>query len=304
MVTQFHEIQQATVNDDMLKPEAISLPFNCDCLTGEFVPARDLESPQERQGLWLLIQKQCLVVFENGTGADWRLPQGALPAGLDGRVEDVVYLGTYQGTPCWAGALGADTVLPPGLRPESLLPSQTRLAEDVLSLGGLALQLVTWQATSRFCPQCGERTNPIAGERGKKCPGCGYEHYPHLHPAIIVLVRDGERVLLTRKSFWPKGRYGLVAGFVDQGESLEGAVRREVREEVGVQIRDLTYITSQYWPYPSQLMVGFTAAYAGGGVRVNHEELEDARWFSVHGLPNLPPKLSIARFLLDHYACP
>ncbi len=288
----------------MMKPETITLPFNCDCLAGEFVPARHLESPPARNGFWFLIQKQCLVVLEDGTGKDWRLPQGALPEGLDGKVEDVVYLGTYRGTPCWAGALGADYTLPPGHRVETLLPSQTQLAEEVLSLGGLALQIVTWQATSRFCPQCGERTKPIADERGKKCPGCGYEHYPHLHPAIIVLVQDGERVLLTRKSFWPPGRYGLVAGFVDQGESLEGAVRREVREEVGVEIRDLTYITSQYWPYPSQLMVGFTAAYAGGEVRVNHEELEDAHWFSVHELPNLPPKVSIARFLLDHYACP
>ncbi len=288
----------------MVKPKMISLPFNCDCLREEFVPARHLEGPLERRGFWFLIQKQCLLVLENGTGAEWRLPQGALPAGLDGKVEDVVCLGTYQGTPCFAGTLAAEIALPSSLRPESLLPSQTRLREDVLSLGGLALQVVTWQAASRFCPRCSERTTPIADERGKKCPRCGYEHYPHLHPAIIVLVRDGERVLLTRKSFWPEGRYGLVAGFVDQGESLEGAVRREVREEVGVEVRDLTYITSQYWPYPSQLMVGFTAAYAGGEVRVNREELEDARWFSVHGLPNLPPKVSIARFLLDHYACP
>ncbi len=292
------------VNDHMMKQETITLPFNCECLIGEFVPARHLESLPEQSGIWLLIQKQSLLVMENGEGTDWRLPQGPVPDGLEGKLEHVVYLGAYRGMPCWTGALDAECPLPPGLRSESLLPSQTRLVEDVLSLGGLALQIVTWQATSRFCPQCGKPTTPIAGERGKKCSGCGYEHYPHLHPAIIVLVRDGERVLLTRKSFWPKGRYGLVAGFVDQGESLEGAIRREVCEEVGVQVRDLTYITSQYWPFPSQLMVGFTATYAGGEVRVNHEELEDARWFSVHELPNLPPKLSIARYLLDHYARP
>jgi len=95
----------------------------------------------------------------------------------------------------------------------------------------------------------------IPGESGKRCPQCAYEHYPHLHPAVIILVRDGDRVLLTRKSFWPKGRYGLIAGFVDVGESLEGAAEREVREEVGVEIRDFRYAGSQYWPFPSQLMI-------------------------------------------------
>jgi NAD+ diphosphatase len=184
------------------------------------------------------------------------------------------------------------------------LPIQTRLTDDVLSLGGLAHQAIHWEVTSRHCPRCGEQAVRMEGEWGKRCPRCAYEHYPHLHPAVIVLVRDGERVLLTRKSFWPKGRYGLVAGFVDAGESLEGAAAREVREEVGVEIRDLQYAGSQYWPFPSQLMIGFLAAYAGGELRVSRDELEDARWFSVGDLPDLPPRLSIARFLLDHYARP
>jgi NAD+ diphosphatase len=119
---------------------------------------------------------------------------------------------------------------------------------------------------------------------------------------VIVLIRDGDRILLTRKSFWAKGRYGLVAGFVDIGESLEAAACREIREEVGVEVRDLQYVASQYWPFPSQLMVGFVATYAGGTVRPDHTELEDARWFSVTDLPDLPGTHSIARFILDHYA--
>ena len=141
----------------------------------------------------------------------------------------------------------------------------------------------------------------LVEESKNLCYMCGY----HINaPKADVLVKDGDRVLLARKSFWAKGRYGLVAGFVDAGESLEAAACREVLEETGIEIRDLNYVASQYWPFPSQLMVGFTAAYARGDLRVNTAELEDARWFSVDDLPDLPPKLSIARFLLDHFARP
>ncbi|HSB71648.1 MAG TPA: NAD(+) diphosphatase [Candidatus Methylomirabilis sp.] len=287
-----------------MHPDAVNLPFNRESLQGRFVPAKSCDVPAVQQGHWLLIQNQALLVTDDGQGIAGKLPAGALPPAFDAKAAHIVHLGNYEGVPCWAASVGSECQMPAGFRPESLLPAQTRLPVDVLSLGGLALQAIHWEMTSRYCPRCGEPTVPINGERGKRCPRCAYEHYPHLHPAVIVLVRDGERVLLTRKSFWAKGRYGLVAGFVDSGESLEGAAHREVGEEVGVQIRDLTYIASQYWPFPSQLMVGFMAVYAGGEVRVDHEELEDAGWFSIHALPDLPPKFSIARFLLDHYARP
>jgi NAD+ diphosphatase len=112
--------------------------------------------------------------------------------------------------------------------------------------------------------------------------------------------REGE-VLLTRKAEWPEGRYSLVAGFVDFGECLEETVDREVEEETGVRVKDIRYVGSQCWPFPSQLMAGFTAEYAGGEVRVEEKELEDARWFPVTELPGMPPRRSIARFILDHY---
>ncbi len=281
-------------------PLCVYLPFNRESLKGKFVFGKSLDTPGDPHGYWLLLQSQSLFVCEDGTG--WRVPRGPLPKAFEGKVEPLVRLGTYLGDPCWAGSVVPDLESPPGFQRETLLPIQTRLTDDVLSLGGLAHQAIHWELTSRHCPQCGERAVRMHGEWGKRCPRCTYEHYPHLHPAVIVLVRDGDRVLLTRKSFWPKGRYGLIAGFVDVGESLEGAAAREVREEVGVEIRDLQYAGSQYWPFPSQLMIGFLAAYAGGELRVSRDELEDARWFSVGDLPDLPPRLSIARFLLDHYA--
>lgn len=296
-----------------MHPLAPYLPFNRESLAGAFAPAQPGAAPPAGEGTWIVVRDQAVLVRTEGAGGGegaarsdgaWCLPRGPLPEAVAARLDPVVYLGTYRGQPCWAAALGAETPVPPDLQAEPLLPAKTRLRDDVLSLGGLAYQALHWESTSRHCPRCGAATSRLAGEWGKHCGQCAYDHYPHLHPAVIVLVRDGERVLLTRKSFWPPRRYGLIAGFVDIGESFEGAVHREVQEEVGVRIRDLRYVGSQSWPFPSQVMVGFTAQYAGGDVQVNRRELEDARWFSLRELPDLPPRLSIARFILDHYAIP
>jgi NAD+ diphosphatase len=178
----------------------------------------------------------------------------------------------------------------------------TRLPDDLLSLGGMAMQALWWEATSGHCPRCGHQMERIENEWGKQCPACRYEHYPHLHPAVIVLVRDGDRVLLARKAIWAPGRYALIAGFVDNGECLEGAVRREVKEEVGVDVKNIQYVGSQNWPFPSQLMVGFVVDYAGGEIRVDTAELEDARWFPRNALPMRPSRHSIAGGIIERYA--
>jgi NAD+ diphosphatase len=125
--------------------------------------------------------------------------------------------------------------------------------------------------------------------------------YPPVNPCTITLVHDGERILLTHKDGWGP-RYGLVAGFVEPGESLEDNLRREVAEEVGVQVGRIDYFRSQPWPYPHQIMVGFFAEYAGGEVRIDRDELDDARWFHVDALPQIPPPLSIARQLINTWA--
>jgi NAD+ diphosphatase len=254
-------------------------------------------------GDWLIVQDQGLVVLPDV--GDFRLPRGHLPAGLDGAPGLPLWLGTLRDTPLWVRALPRDATLPPGFQRETLVPMQgTRLPDELLSLGGMAMQALHWESTSGHCPRCGQGTERIPGEWGKRCPACRYEHFPHLHPAVIVLVRDGDRCLLARKAGWAPGRYALVAGFVDNGESLEGAVQREVREEVGVEVTDIRYVGSQNWPFPSQLMIGFVARYAGGEVRIDREELEDARWFSCASLPSGPSRHSIAGFILAHYARP
>jgi NAD+ diphosphatase len=287
----------------MTTPLSVYLPFNRDCVGDGFVPAKHGGRPPEATGQWFIVQNQGLVVVPDGEG--FTLPRGERPAALADQLGEPLWLGTFKDTPCWVAELPRDAPLPTGLRRETLVPMQnTRLPDDLLSLGGMAMQALWWQSTSGYCPRCGEGTERIVGEWGKRCPKCRYEHYPHLHPATIVLVRDGNRVLLTRKTGWAPNRYALVAGFVDNGESLESCVAREIKEEVGVDVKDIRYVGSQNWPFPSQMMIGFVATYAGGDLVIDTEELEDARWFPCDALPSLPTRHSISRFIIDHYAGP
>ncbi|HKQ64979.1 MAG TPA: NAD(+) diphosphatase [Methylomirabilota bacterium] len=286
----------------MTTPLSVYLPFNMDCLRGAFVPAKRGTKPPTERGDWLIVQDQKLLVVPNGDG--FRLPSGERPGRLDGVIREPIWLGTLNGdTECWVASLPKDAVVPDEFQRETLVPmAGTKLPDDLLSLGGMAMQALWWESTSGFCPRCGTGTQRLPGEWGKVCPKCKYEHYPHLHPAVIVVVRDGDRVLLARKAIWAPGRYALVAGFVDNGESLEGCVAREVKEEVGVDVKDIRYVGSQNWPFPSQLMVGFVATYAGGEIKMDAEELEDARWFPCTSLPSLPSRHSISRYLIDNFA--
>jgi len=284
-----------------MTPLTATLPFNRECIGQTFEPAKRGGALPGRRGHWLIVQDQGLIVSNDNH--ELALPFGDPPAGFEVATKQALLLGTWRGEPCWVVGLGREDKLPAGYHGETCVPMQgTKLPDDLLSLGGMAMQALWWESTSGHCPRCGEQTERIEAEWGKRCAKCRYEHYPHLHPCVIVLVRDGERVLLARKSIWAPGRYALIAGFVDNGESLEGAVAREVKEEVGVDVKDIHYVGSQNWPFPSQLMVGFVAQYAGGEIAVDREELEDARWFPRDALPVGPARHSIAGFIIENYA--
>jgi NAD+ diphosphatase len=276
-------------------PSPLHLPFNGACLQGKFCLAAPGRDPGGA-GFWLALRGSELVVT-----AGLRLPEGELPAELLADPSDPLYIGTWEGRPCRALTLPKEHPLPAGFAAESLLATEPALSIELLTLGGVAGQILHWERGSRCCSRCGGQLERLDSEWGKRCRGCGYDHYPHIHPCVIVLVRRGGEVLLTRKSIWPPGRYSLVAGFIDFGECLEEAVVREVLEETGVQVNNVRYVGSQSWPFPSQLMAGFLADYVGGEVVVEEKELEDARWFPVTALPALPPKRSIARYLLDNF---
>lgn len=166
---------------------------------------------------------------------------------------------------------------------------------------GYAAQVGTWARQHRFCGSCGSPLRPVPGERAMVCPGCALQQYPRLSPSIIVLVSRGDELLLARSPRFVSGVYSTLAGFVEPGESIEACVRREVREEVAVELDNLRYIASQSWPFPHSLMLGFHADYAAGEIVPQPEEIEDARWFHVDALPPLPAPGSIARYLIELY---
>ncbi len=170
---------------------------------------------------------------------------------------------------------------------------------ETFGLAGKAMHVVDWATTSRFCGRCGTATIPSDKDRSMTCPACGLATYPRIAPAIIVLVRNGEKALLARNARSPAAFYSTLAGFSEIGESLEETLAREVREEVGIEVTDIRYFGSQPWPFPHSLMIGFTAHWAGGEIRVDGEEIADAQWFSADALPTIPPPISIARWLID-----
>ena len=188
----------------------------------------------------------------------------------------------------------------PQFKVVELRPMYSVLPSDSFAVACKCRQMLHWNIHSRYCPRCGVETNLLA-ENAKKCPKCGFEIYPNLSPAVIVRITRGEEVFLVRAKNFRSNHYGLVAGFVEAGESIESAVYREVREETGLEISNLRYYGSQPWPFPSGLMLGFTAEYKGGQIKLQEEELVTAGFFGRDNLPPLPDKMSIARRLIDEW---
>jgi NAD+ diphosphatase len=210
----------------------------------------------------------------------------------------VHFLGTMSGVGCWA------VDVPEGHDPADgaaldLFSYFGRAPELDWLVAGRALQLVDWARSHRFCGRCGTPTAVAPGERAMKCPACNHMAFPRLAPAIITLVTRGDEALLARGVQFRAPLYSTLAGFVEAGESLEDAVHREVREEVGVDISDVRYWGSQPWPFPHSLMLGFHAKWERGEIEIDPKEIVDAQWFQRDALPNIPPRISIARKLID-----
>ena len=255
---------------------------------------------------WYLVSGSNVLVADE-------LPGGAEPQGGD----EPIFLGMLGDRACWAvdmaggagpsgmagGAGPSGEAGPPGAADGylSLFALWGRVDEVEWAVAGRAVQLVEWDRNHRWCGRCGSATvaSSTPGERAKRCPACGLLAFPRLAPAIIVLVRRGEEVLLARGRNFGGPMYSTLAGFVEPGESLEQAVRREIREEVGIELGDLRYWGSQPWPFPHSLMLGFIAEWAEGEVRPDPAEIADAAWFTRDALPNIPPPISIARRMID-----
>jgi NAD+ diphosphatase len=231
------------------------------------------------------------------------LPALAAEPVLLGRFGDCIYFAAEVTSPEPVQALFADG----SVRFEDLRMTGGDLPGQQAGVLAYARAMLYWRKRHRFCGACGTPTRSASAGHVMKCTNhaCGIDHFPRLDPAIIVLVTDGERALLGRQASWPAGRYSTIAGFVEPGESLEDAVAREVLEETGVTVLTSTYHSSQPWPFPSSLMIGYTAFALAESVPRADEELEDVRWFTrqeiAAGFPGLPPPQSVSFRLIEHW---
>jgi NAD+ diphosphatase len=211
------------------------------------------------------------------------------------RAEARHYLGRLDGLDCWALRLAEP---PPGWRRVPLRGAMMGFPTPLAGLASRAAQVLDWDRTHRFCGVCGTPTEHQAGERARRSPACGHTAYPRISPAMMALVwRPGE-VLLARAPHFVNQMYSALAGFVEAGESIEDCIRREVAEEVGVQVDDLRYYGSQSWPFPNSLMIAFTARWTGGEIVPQPGEIADAQWFPLDALPHIPPRFSISGHLI------
>ena len=223
--------------------------------------------------------------------------------------DSFIFLGLFRDQPAFAFAIDGNVEAPFAELGEfhDLRFLGTALPPDEANLAAHARALVIWHDTHMFCGICGSSARPEAGGNSRICANddCRRQLFPRVDPAIIVLVSAGDRCLLGRQASWPDGRYSTIAGFCEPGESLEDAVRREVYEETNIHVDEVRYHSSQPWPFPSSLMLGFIAAATSSDIVLNDGELEDAQWFTRKelrsGFPKLPFRISIARRLVDYW---
>ncbi len=266
-----------------------------------FMPALHPPEAPPRAAVWFAFSGDRLLLHNDGERA--RLVEYADLARLGAAFDEGHYLGRLDDLDCYALDVDPALELPSDMAAEGLRGLYGRLSDDLYGVAGRAVQILTWDKTHRFCGRCGQPTVNAPADRAKLCPQCGLLSFPRLSPAVIMLIQRGDdEFLLARNRAFADGFYSVLAGFVEPGESLEEAVAREVREEVGLDIRDIRYFGSQPWPFPHQLMIGFTAHYAAGELALQADEIVEANWYSRRGeLPHLPGKLSIARRLIDAF---
>lgn len=209
-------------------------------------------------------------------------------------------LGIQGNVSVHAAVVAADCELSEGLQPVNLrnLMNHPGIRQEVIMAASYAKELVEFHTLTKYCSRCAAPYRAIPNTWGLRCDPCKHEVFPPVSPAIIVLIHDGDRVLLTTKVGWGN-RYSLVAGFAEPGESFEACVAREVREEVGVEVSSIRYVGSQCWPFPHQVMVGFLAQYKSGDIHMDAEELADAKWFERSAMPAIPPSTAISGQILD-----
>lgn len=248
---------------------------------------------EEAESLWFLFSGEEL----------WVLPGDPkiLPSQSPLQVGFPLYMGTYEGKDLWAAEVLSEEKMTEGGLWLPLKSLYGLMDEEMYALAGQALQLVDWQKSHRYCGRCGTKTVLKETERCLSCPSCDHLCYPKLHPVAMVLVKKEEKILLARGTHFPGNMYSVLAGFVDLGETIEQCIAREVREEVGLAVKNVRYFGSQPWPFSKSLLIAFSCEWEDGEILVDPQEIESAGWFEKNNLPEIPSPLSLARSLIDSW---
>ncbi len=258
------------------------------------------DGPDQSATCWFIFQQDRLLTKAAPNGPD--LPDQSI---LDLLPENAAahrhYLGRLCGQDCFCLAVDGAVDLPDGWSFQQLRSLGENLDNDLFLLAGRASQILHWDRLSRFCGRCGAPTRLKDDERAKQCDRCGNVLYPRISPAIIIAITRGDQILLAHNKNFRGGMYSLIAGFMEPGENFEDTARREVREEVGVEIGNIRYFASQPWPFPDSLMIGLWGEYTGGEIKVDGVEIEQAAWFTRDSLPVIPSEVSIAGRMIRHF---
>ncbi|MDR2018390.1 MAG: NAD(+) diphosphatase [Syntrophobacterales bacterium] len=267
-------------------------------MNGRFIPSAASPPEKKEQAWWFIFRTHKMVTMENEAGMSVPFITGPAAMGLHALSER--YLGTLDGRHCYCAEVG-ESGLPEGAALHGLRYLFEHLDKKLHRVAMRAVHLIEWDKNERFCGRCGHATNNKMEMNAKECPRCRHVTFPRISPAVIVLVEKEGKLLLARASRFAEEMYSVLAGFVEPGETLEETVRREIEEEVGIKVWNIRYFGSQPWPFPDSLMIGFTAEYESGELKIDGSEIERAAWFDPEALPLIPGKISIARELIDWF---
>ena len=258
-----------------------------------------MESTLQRlQTHWFIFQNDSLLLLKKNNA----LPNTTQSVSLAPRLLRQFNLGCFNHVEYCCAELGNETPLSDALHALPLRQALSVFINEGYGLAVKAWSVINWDKNHQFCSRCGAVTVHQSNDFQRECISCGLSFYPRISPSIIVRIKKEDHILMARSPHFPEGVYSLIAGFVDVGESIEDAVHREVKEEVGLQIKNLSYWGSQPWPFPDSLMLAFTADYASGEIIMEPNEIEDAGWYTHDNLPGLPSTaLSIAMKLIDEF---
>jgi NAD+ diphosphatase len=265
-----------------------------------FKPGFTPPYPMRNDDWWFVIDNGKLLVKEDPSG--YAIPRKSDIADVSVLGTAGLFLGSLDTTACYAAQWPSGATPPQGAKLANIRSLFGSLEHQVILAAGCAAQLLGWHQAHRYCGACGAEMEDKSTERAKSCPRCKAVYYPRLSPAVIMAVIKDDQILLARSKRFYGNMFSVLAGFVEPGERVEACVEREVFEETGITVHNITYFGSQPWPFPDSLMLGFTAEYAAGEIRVDASEIVEAGWFSADNMPpTIPNPISIARQLIDWF---